>query len=231
MSDVDDDVPFRLDDSLRLAALRLRRPAEPGYDGLDALLSVCADTVPGADAAAISHTGHGRVHSTHCTDPAIAEVDAWHGRSGRGPLLDEARAAPPSLAVLVVDDLAVELGDGAVSVPFPPPFRALHSTTLRARDGRRTALDLYAADPDVLGLDTTVLADMFARRARTLLYGPHEPLDVRYRLALILVRRALDLSPGEAEHLLVPHLQRRGADPVDVAESLVDRLDGGCGRM
>jgi hypothetical protein len=159
-----------LDDALRLAALHVRDPAPRGYDGLDALLSVCVDTVPGAEAAAISHAGDHRVRSTHCTDLAIAEVDAWHGRLGYGPLLGAARAGPPPLAVLVVDDLASGVGEPVVGVRFPPPFRALHSTTLHCGEGRRTALDLYATVPDVLGPDTTVLADMFARRAITLLH-------------------------------------------------------------
>ncbi|MCD2190559.1 hypothetical protein [Actinomycetospora soli] len=217
-------IPLGLDDALRLAALYLRHPAPSTYDGLDALLSVCTGTVPGATAAAISTAGHGRVHSTHATDGAVRDVDAWHNRLGQGPLLDQARVGSPDLAVLLVDDLAFEIDDGAVRVRVTPPFRALHSTTLRCRDGRRTALDLYAAEPDVLGLDTTVLADMFARRATSLLYGSGESPDVRLRLALRLLERALDLTRPEAELLLRPHLRRRGADPVLVAEDLVDHL-------
>ncbi|WP_433802218.1 hypothetical protein [Actinomycetospora sp. CA-084318] len=167
-------VPVDLDDALRLAALHLRHPAPTSYDGLDALLSVCTGTVLGASAAAISTAGHGRVHSTHATDPAVRDVDAWHNHLGRGPLLAEAEIGPPDLAVLVVEDLAFEIDDGVVRVRVTPPFRALHSTTLRSEDGSRTALDLYAVEADVLGLDTTVLVDMFARRATSLLHGTGE---------------------------------------------------------
>lgn len=221
--------PLDLEDSLRLAALRLRQPAACAYDGLDALLTVCADTVPGADAAAISFTDHGRVHSTHVTDPAVAEVDAWHNRLRVGPLLEQAVEGSAPLAVLVVDDLAFEFDDGPVRLRVTPPFRALHSTTLHSAGGCRTALDLYALAPDVLGLDTTVLADMFARRATSLLYGRDEADGSRYRFAVTLVGRALNLSRAAAEHLLRPHL--RHADPVSVAERLVDHLDGGRPRI
>lgn len=218
--------PPDLDDAMRLAALHLRHPAPSDYDGLDALITVCADTVPGVDAVAVSHTGRGRVHSTHRTHPAVAAMDAWYHRTGRGPLLPAAAAGPAPLTVFLVDDLGAPDDDGPVDLGLVPPFRGLHSTTLRSRHGHRTALDLYATTPDVLGPETTVLADMFARRASSLLYDAREPRTVRRGLALGLVGRALDLSRREAEQLLEPLLRAPTVDPVTVAELLLDHLDG-----
>ena len=84
--------PFGLLESLRDLRSSTLRPLESGYDALDALVAVCRNTVPAADAAAISYAGHGQVRSTHVTHPAIEVIDRWHNQTGAGPLLDEALA-------------------------------------------------------------------------------------------------------------------------------------------
>ncbi|PVY97263.1 hypothetical protein [Actinomycetospora cinnamomea] len=218
--------PFGLEESLRVARSFLSQPAEAGYDALDALVAVCLDNVPGAEAAAISYAGHGLVRSTHLTDPLIGEIDRWHTESGRGPLLDQALAGSSHRQVLVVDDLTFEIVSGEVTVEVTPPFRTLHSTTLRCQDGHRTALDLYAARPRALGLDATAMADLFAQRATRLLYGPDEAAAARFHLAVNLISRCLDLARAEAEELLTPHLEGGRQDPVVVAERIIDHITG-----
>lgn len=217
---------FGLAESLRALREFTLRPVESGYDALDALVAVCRRTVPGADAAAISYAGHGQVRSTHVTDPAIDVIDRWHNQTGAGPLLDEARAQSVHGSVLVVEDLTLSVDSGACSVGVRPPFRSLHSTTLRSQDGHRTALDLYAAPPHALGLPATVMAEMFVRRATHLLYGADETRAARYQLAVSLVSRCLDLARPDAEHLLSPHLDDGNRDPVFVAERLIDHITG-----
>ena len=228
----DDADPYGLAESLRAVRSFVTRPVEAGYDALDALVPVCLGTVPTADAAAISYAGHGQVRSTHVTDPAIGVIDRWHNQTGAGPLLDEARARPVHGSVLSVDDLtfAVDSGaDPADSIDLTPPFRSLHSTTLRSQDGHRTALDLYAERPYALGLAATVMAEMFVRRATPLLYGPDETRAARYQLAVTLISRCLDLARPEAEHFLSPHLAGGARDPVAVAERLIDDITGSGG--
>ena len=230
---LDDGDPFGLAESLRAVRSFVTRPLEAGYDALDALVTVCLGSVPAADAAAISYAGPGGVRSTHVTDPAIAVIDRWHNQTGAGPLLDEARAQPVHGTVLSIDDLTFEVGshaDPVDSVGLTPPFRSLHSTTLRSQDGHRTALDLYAERPYALGLAATVMAEMFVRRATQLLYGPDEARTARYQLAVTLLSRCLDLARPEAEHFLSPHLEGGTRDPVVVAERLIDDLTGSDGR-
>src|ERR1700712_5489896 len=151
--------PFDLAESLRVVRSFVTRPVDAGYDALDALVAVCQDTVPDADAAALSYAGQGQVRSTHVTDPGIAVIDRWHNQTGGGPLLDEARAQPVHGSALNIDDLTFGADSGVISIDIAPPFRALHSTTLRSHGGHRTALDLYAAPPHALGLATTVMAE------------------------------------------------------------------------
>lgn len=218
--------PFGLAASLQSLRDFVSRPVETGYDALDALVEVCLDTVPAADAAAISYTGHKHVRSTHVTDPAIELVDRWHNQSGVGPLLDEARAEPAHGSVLAIGDLALRVESEAVSIGITPPFRSLHSTTLRSQDGHRTSLDLYAARPHALGLAATVMAEMFVRRATQLLYGPDEARAGRYQLAVNLLSRCLDLARPDAEQFLSSHLGPRTSDPVLVAERLIDAITG-----
>jgi hypothetical protein len=218
--------PFGLEASLQALRDFVTRPIESGYDALDALVTVCRETVPAADAAAISYAGHGQVRSTHVTDPAVAVIDRWHHQTGAGPLLDEALAQPVHGAVLIVEDLTLEVDSGAYSVGISPPFRSLHSTTLRSQGGHRTALDLYAARPHALGLPATVMAEMFVRRATRLLYGAEETQAGRYQLAVSLISRCLDLARPDAEDLLLPHLHGDARDPVAVAERLIDHITG-----
>ena len=222
----DDGDPFGLAESLRAVRSFVTRPVDAGYDALDALVSVCLDTVPAADAAAVSYAGHGQVRSTHVTDPAVAVIDRWHNQTGTGPLLDEARAQPGHGTVLDVGDLTLAVESGVGAVDLAPPFRSLHSTTLRTQDGHRTALDLYAERPHALGLAATVMAEMFLRRATQLLHGADEARAARHQLAVGLISRCLDLARPDAEHLLSPHLDGGARDPVVVAERLIDDVTG-----
>ena len=175
---------------------------------------------------AISYAGHGQVRSTHVTDPAIDVIDRWHNQAGAGPLLDEALAQPVHGSVLIVEDLTLEVDSGTYAVGISPPFRSLHSTTLRSQGGHRTALDLYATPPHALGLPATVMAEMFVRRATQLLYGADETRAGRYRLAVSLVSRCLHVALSDAEDLLVAHLGDTAKDPVVVAEQLIDHITG-----
>lgn len=218
--------PFGLAESLRMVRASRGWPDRTGYDALDALVTVCRDNVPEVDAAAISYAGHGLVRSTHVTDPRIGEIDRWHCETGRGPLLDQALAQPSSRAVLTVDALTFEIESAEVTVEVTTGFRSLHSTTLRCQHGHRTALDLYAARPHAFGLDTTVMADLFAQRATRLLYGPDEAAAARITVAVTLVSRCLDLARPDAETLLMPHLEGGVRDPVAVAERLIDHIAG-----
>lgn len=225
MADEDGD-PFGLRESLRLVRASRDWPDRGGYDALDALVTVCLDNVPGVDAAAVSYAGHGLVRSTHHTDPRIREIDRWHSETGRGPLLDQALSQPAARAVLTVDALTFEVDWAGVTVEVTTAFRSLHSTTLRSQHGHRTALDLYAVRPHAFGLDTTVMADLFAQRATRLLYGPGEAATARIKVAVTLVSRCLDLARPEAETLLMPHLEGGARDPVAVAERLIDHIAG-----
>jgi hypothetical protein len=218
--------PFGLLESLRDLRSSVLRPLESGYDALDALVAVCRNTVPAADAAAISYAGHGQVRSTHVTHPEIGVIDRWHNQTGAGPLLDEAVAQPIHGSVLIVEDLTLGIESGEYTVGISPPFRSLHSTTLRSQGGHRTALDLYATRPHALGLPATAMAEMFVRRATQLLYGADETRAGRYQLAVSLVSRCLDLALPDAEDLLVPHLDDTTKDPVVVAEQLIDHITG-----
>ncbi|NMO94088.1 hypothetical protein [Actinomycetospora sp. TBRC 11914] len=217
----DADDPFGLRESFRTVSRQDGR-TPLGYDPLDALTAVCLDTVPAAEAVAISYAAGSRVRSTHSTDPAVDTLDRRHGVHGRGPLLDQALAQPWYRCVAVVDDLASDAlwgttpDDGAA----PVPFRALHSTTLRCARGSRTSLDLYAAGPRAFGAETTVLADMFAVRAATLLYGRDETGGARFDLAVDIISRRLGVLRVEAERLLLAHLHDRAGDPVSVARRL-----------
>lgn len=217
---------FGFAESLRAVRSFITRPVEAGYDALDALVRVCLDSVSTAGAAAISYAGHGVVRSTHVTDPAIEVIDRWHSQTGRGPLLDMAAAQPGHGAVLDVGDLTLQLDADTLSVEVTPPFRSLHSTTLRSQNGVRTALDLYAEHPHAFGLDVTVTAEMFVRRATQLLYGRADTRVARYHLAVNLISRYLDLARPEAERFLQPHLDGGARDPVAVAERLIDDITG-----
>jgi hypothetical protein len=228
----DPDDPFGLRESLRLVRDHDGGPARPGYDPLDALTAVCLDTVPAADAVAVSYAAGGRVRSTHATDPAVDALDRRHEARGRGPLLDEAHAQPWFRAVAIVDDLAVDALWGMTPDDDgePVPFRALHSTTLRSVRGGRTGLDLYAVRPRAFGAETTVLADMFAVRAATLLYGRDENGGARFDLAVDMISRRLGVLRPEAERLLLTHLHDRDGDPISVARRLTGETrprDGG----
>jgi hypothetical protein len=225
MSSGDGDL-FGFAESLRAVRSFVTRPVEAGYDALDALVRVCLDSVSAAGAAAISYAGHGVVRSTHVTDPAIEVIDRWHNQTGRGPLLEMAAAQPEHGVVLDVGDLTLQVDADMLSIEVNPPFRALHSTTIRSQNGTRTALDLYAERPHAFGLDATVMAEMFVRRAQHLLYGRADTTIARYQLAVNLISRYLDLARPEAERFLQPHLDGGARDPVAVAERLIDDITG-----
>ncbi|MEJ2889706.1 hypothetical protein [Actinomycetospora aeridis] len=199
--------PFGLRESLRLMQAHHNHPDHAGYDPLDALLSVCVDTIPAADAAAISHAQHNSVRSTHLTDPAISEIDRWQEVFAQGPLLDQALASQPYRSVLIVDELVLDAVIEGAIVEAVPPFRSLHSTTLRSERGHRTALDLYARNPNAFGADTSVLADMFAIRAAHLLYG-HDDTRADLEHILTTTARRLGLSRATLQALLEEHLGR-----------------------
>lgn len=220
MSDNVPGEPFGLRESLRLVRAHDLNPGPnpdlAGYDPLDALISVCADNVPGADAAAISHAEYDRVRSTHYTDPDITKIDRWQRDFRQGPLLDQALAPQPYRSVLIKNDLV--LGDviDGTAVEVLAPFRSLHSTTLRSDHGHRTALDLYARNPHAFGGETTVLADMFAIRAAHLLYGCEDSSDDTQRI-LDAAARSLRLTPGQVQTLLESHL-RGGRQPLETED-------------
>jgi hypothetical protein len=198
----------------------------PGYDPVDAAVGVCLDSVPGADAVAVSYVCASGVRSAHRTDPAIAEFDRRHTERGRGPLLDAACVQPWRRSFFAVGDLAADSvwGDDP-PLERVPPYRSLHSTTLRSAKGTRTALDLYAGPPRTFDVDTTVLVDRFATRVSTLLYGPDDRVRARYDLAIGIVSRRLGIDRSGAERLLLVNL-RWSADPVLVAERLTGHAHG-----
>lgn len=200
--------PFGLIESLR----RIRSDVverHAGHDPLDALVRVCVDTVPAADAVALSRSGAGTVRSSHWTDPAVAEMDHRHCELERGPLLEAALAPSSSRSVTIVDEVVfdVDVADGP-TVELSPPFRALHSTTLRSHDGHRVALDLYAREPFAFGPETTVLADMFAIHATNLIYGRPDTAAARDRRIVETIARRLGIRPADARTRLESSLPR-----------------------
>lgn len=174
---------------------------------------------------AISYAKGARVRSTHATSPVVEELDRRHGECEAGPLLDVALAQPAVRTIAAVDDLARRSLWGATAGEFTPPFRALHSTTLRSHRGGRTALDLYSTEPYAFGRDTTVLTDMFAVRAVSMLYGPDEDGGAGYDLAVEIISRRLRVGPGRAEQLLLACLHDHVGDPIAVAERLTGRIN------
>lgn len=213
--------PFGLRESLRLMRAHDNDPEHAGYDPLDALLSVCVDTIPDVDAAAISHTDHDCVRSTHSTDMAIGEIDRWQCDFEQGPLLDHALSARPYRSVFIVDELVLDAVIDETIVEAVPTFRSLHSTTLRSGDGHRTALDLYAGPVRAFGGETSVLADMFAIRAAHLLYGRDDTRADTHRV-LESAARSLNLTPGQVQTLLESHFHLAGR-PLQVEERPANR--------
>ncbi|MCD2196645.1 hypothetical protein LQ327_25045 [Actinomycetospora endophytica] len=215
-----------LDEALHRVLVGGEAHRPPGYDPLDATVAACLGSIPAVEAAAISYVRAGRVRSTHCTDPAIAEIDGRHNEAGRGPLFDEAITQPWPRSFIAIEDLASAAVWGASSpLEIAPPFRSLVSITLRSTPRGRTALDLYARAPQAFDLDTTMVVDMFAVRAAHLLYGPVDPAKSRYALAVETISRRLRLDRPNAERLLLTHLEPL-ADPVAVAERLTRHADG-----
>lgn len=178
MADVGDMTDFDAHDLLSV----LRTAAEDvtadrGMRDTDVFLSrivgAAAATIAGVCGAGVSHTENGTVASSHGTTRDIATLDALQSRLREGPCVTAA-ADPPADGIVLAQDLAgpdaarwPRFADAAVEAGY----RSVLSVGLSIRGPRRTALNLYARDPDVFDPAAQLSAGIFGLQAAALLHG------------------------------------------------------------
>ena len=164
----------------------LRRSAQDIFDRrsirdveatLDQLVAAAVAMVPAAVGGGISRADEGTVRTSHATDDLIHHLDDRQSALNQGPCITAAEAPPEDGSVLVVDLAGVDAGrwPGFAPAAVELGFRSMLSTHLGTRaGGPRSALNLYAHEPNAFDAQARVTAGLFAVQVALVLYGADE---------------------------------------------------------
>lgn len=226
--------------ALRRAARNLteRRSIRDLEETLRQIVVSAVDNVPGVDAGSISVTHEGRVETRQPTSDRIGKLDAVQSELFEGPCIT-ALEDPPETGVVIACDFAGEY-DSARWPRFAPRaveagYRALISTTLSVDGEPRSALNLYAAEPNAFDEQTRAITALFGAQASVLLYGSDtvhhlqqavDSRDLIGRAKGVLMER-FTVDDEAAFRMLVKASQDTNMKLVAVARWLTSSVTGG----
>ncbi|NMO90597.1 GAF and ANTAR domain-containing protein [Actinomycetospora sp. TBRC 11914] len=196
------------------------------------IVAAAVNTVGGADAGGISTTTESGVSSRNPSTETVTKLDGLQSELREGPCIS-AMENPPDDGAIVVVDLGGE--DAARWPRFAPQavtagFRAMISLDLHTGRRMRSALNLYAAEPDAFDDEARLTAALFGVQAAMLLYGSEQAAhlqravdsrDVIGQAKGILIER-FHLTGDQAFQMLVRSSQDTNMKVVDVAQWLLE---------
>jgi hypothetical protein len=223
----------------------MRRAAQDVFDRrsirdldttLTDLVSAAVEMVPGAVGGGLSRTERGAARSSHATDEVIGRLDERQSELNQGPCIVAADDPPEDGAVVAVDLAGADADrwPGFAPAAVELGYRSMLATHLGTRPGGpRSALNLYAHEPDAFDAEARVTAGLFAVQAATVLYGADEAqmlgraVDSRDEIGQakgILMER-FTLDADEAFEMLVSSSQETNVKLVTVARWLISEAE------
>jgi hypothetical protein len=197
---------------------------------LGQLVVAAVSLVPRARGGGLTRTRDQEVTSSHATTGTVQELDDLQTRLHEGPCVSAADD-PPGDGFFLARDL-----DGSDAARWPrfashaveAGIRSVLSTSvISERSGPRTALNLYADEPDAFDSTSIVTAGLFATQVGGLLYGADHAAHLSAAVASrdvigqakgILMERFV-LDDGEAFEMLVKSSQDTNMKLAAVAPS------------
>ncbi|WP_305787350.1 GAF and ANTAR domain-containing protein [Symbioplanes lichenis] len=198
---------------------------------LDAIVTVAAQTVPGAEHAGLTVVRRRREVSTEAaTDELVHEVDRAQYETGQGPCLTSTyERRTVRLTDMAAEDRWPDFSRRALDLGV----RSMLSIQMYVRQDDMGALNLYSARADNFGDESEDVGLLLAAHAAIAMAGARREHDLTLALSTrdaigqakgILMERH-KITGDQAFHLLVRASQHANVKLADIARYLVDTGD------